>query len=138
MSPNTCPGRVSASPCHFIHIAGHKDGTWSVDLPAEDVPPELPEPCLGINFARDGMQKRDWLALVAVHCDAWLMAVAFFYAVKLDAAGRWVGARYLAGLRSDDTILVTNWPARYDLARVGRAALRTPYHHKQLSRTSDL
>lgn len=69
-------------------LYGHKDGNWSVDLPAEDVPPELPEPCLGINFARDGMQKRDWLALVAVHCDAWLMAVAFFYAVKLDAAGR--------------------------------------------------
>ncbi len=54
----------------------------------EEVPPELPEPCLGINFARDGMQKRDFLALVAVHSDAWLMAVAFFYAVKLDASGR--------------------------------------------------
>jgi len=25
-------------------------------LPAEEVPPELPEPALGINFARDGMQ----------------------------------------------------------------------------------
>jgi hypothetical protein len=27
-----------------------------VQLPAEEVPPELPEPALGINFARDGMQ----------------------------------------------------------------------------------
>lgn len=27
-----------------------------VDLPAEEVPPEIPEPALGINFARDGMQ----------------------------------------------------------------------------------
>ena len=26
----------------------------SVDLPVEEVPPELPEPVLGINFARDG------------------------------------------------------------------------------------
>ncbi|KAG1661533.1 hypothetical protein FOA52_000043 [Chlamydomonas sp. UWO 241] len=69
-------------------LYGHKDGSWSVDLPVEDVPPELPEPCLGVNFARDGMSKRDWLALVAVHSDAWLMAVAYFYAVKLDAAGR--------------------------------------------------
>ena len=68
--------------------AGTRDGNWSVELPVEEVPPELPEPCLGINFARDGMQKRDWLALVAVHSDSWLMAVAFFYAVKLDAAGR--------------------------------------------------
>jgi hypothetical protein len=24
-------------------------------LPAEEVPPEIPEPALGINFARDGM-----------------------------------------------------------------------------------
>lgn len=62
-----------------------------MDLPAEEVPPELPEPCLGVNFARDGMARKDWLALVAVHSDAWLMAVAFFYAVKLDAAGRYVG-----------------------------------------------
>lgn len=39
-------------------LSGDRDGTWSVDLPSEEVPPELPEPCLGINFARDGMQKR--------------------------------------------------------------------------------
>jgi hypothetical protein len=69
-------------------LYGERTGTWSVDLPAEEVPPELPEPCLGINFARDGMARKDWLALVAVHSDAWLMAVAFFYAVKLDQAGR--------------------------------------------------
>lgn len=69
-------------------LYGTRDGSWTVDLPVEEVPAELPEPCLGINFARDGMQKRDWLALVAVHSDSWLMAVAFFYAVKLDAAGR--------------------------------------------------
>ena len=44
-----------------------------MDQPAEEVPAELPEPCLGINFARDGMPRRDWLALVAVHSDAWLL-----------------------------------------------------------------
>lgn len=76
--------------------AGNRNGSWSVELPAEEVPPELPEPCLGINFARDGMARKDWLALVAVHSDAWLMAVAFFYAVKLDAAGRWVGCAGMA------------------------------------------
>jgi Alfin len=37
-------------------LYGHSDGTWEVDLPAEEVPPEMPEPALGINFARDGMQ----------------------------------------------------------------------------------
>ena len=42
----------------------------------------------GINFARDGMVRKDWLALVAVHSDAWLMSVAFYYGAKLDANAR--------------------------------------------------
>ena len=29
-------------------------------------------------------QRKDWLALVAVHSDAWLMAVAFYFAAKFD------------------------------------------------------
>ena len=28
-------------------LQGNADGSWSVALPAEEVPPELPEPCLG-------------------------------------------------------------------------------------------
>jgi Alfin len=63
----------------WIAATGESDGSWAVDLPAEEVPAELPEPCLGINFARNGMQQRDWLALVAVHSDAWLLSVAFYY-----------------------------------------------------------
>ncbi len=39
-------------------LYGTNDGNWVVDLPAEEVPPEVPEPALGINFARDGMQVR--------------------------------------------------------------------------------
>eukprot|EP00798_Chlamydomonas_sp_ICE-L_P007896 gene7896-1107_t len=69
-------------------LYGHKDGSWSVDLPGEEVPPELPEPCVGINYARDSMSKTDWISLVAVHSDSWLMSVAFFYAVRLEANGR--------------------------------------------------
>ncbi|KAL8254959.1 hypothetical protein R6Q59_033180 [Mikania micrantha] len=38
---------------------------WEINLPVEEVPPELPEPALGINFARDRMQEKDWLLLVA-------------------------------------------------------------------------
>jgi hypothetical protein len=34
------------------------------------------------------MGRKDWLALVACHSDAWLFSVAFFFAVKLDAPGR--------------------------------------------------
>ena len=65
-------------------LYGFPDENWEVNLPAEEVPPELPEPALGINFARDGMQKKDWLALVAVHSDAWLLAVAFYYGARFD------------------------------------------------------
>lgn len=69
-------------------LYGQQDGTWEVALPVEEVPPELPEPALGINFARDGMQRKDWLKLVAVHSDAWLLAVAFFYGAKLNKQAR--------------------------------------------------
>jgi hypothetical protein len=66
---------------------GDPSGEWAVSTPGK-LPGNLPEPCLGINFARDGMGRKDWLALVACHSDAWLFSVAFFFAVRLDAAGR--------------------------------------------------
>jgi hypothetical protein len=64
---------------------------------------------LGINFARDGMAKKDWVALCAVHADAWLFAVAFFFAARFDDAGR-------AQLFS----LVNQHPTVYEVA-TGRA-----------------
>jgi len=70
--------------------AGERDGTWRVALPAQEVPPQLPEPCVGINYARDGMAQKDWLALIALHSDSWLVAVAYFYAVKLTGTSRCV------------------------------------------------
>ncbi|XP_058206578.1 PHD finger protein ALFIN-LIKE 4-like [Rhododendron vialii] len=71
-------------------LYGFPTEQWEVNLPAEEVPPELPEPALGINFARDGMQEKDWLALVAVHSDAWLLAVAFYFGARFgfDKADR--------------------------------------------------
>ncbi|KAG9151066.1 hypothetical protein Leryth_002644 [Lithospermum erythrorhizon] len=63
-------------------LYGFPSEVWEVNLPAEEVPPELPEPALGINFARDGMQEKDWLSLIAVHCDAWLLAVAFYLGAR--------------------------------------------------------
>jgi hypothetical protein len=97
--------------------AGERNGRWSVDLPAEEVPPELPEPCLGVNFARDGMARKDWLALVAVHSDAWLMAVAFFYAVKLDSNGRYVlpGACTSSGGRLEGVVASSRWQFKQPL-----------------------
>lgn len=80
---------VASAPAALSHnqhsaSTGESDGSWAVDLPAEEVPAELPEPCLGINFARSGMQQRDWLALVAVHSDAWLLSVAFYYGASVS------------------------------------------------------
>ncbi|XP_022863804.1 PHD finger protein ALFIN-LIKE 7-like, partial [Olea europaea var. sylvestris] len=63
-------------------LYGLPNETWEVNLPAEEVPPELPEPALGINFARDGMQEKDWLSLVAVHSDSWLLSVAFYFGAR--------------------------------------------------------
>ncbi|URD89373.1 PHD finger protein [Musa troglodytarum] len=63
-------------------LYGQPNETWEVNLPVEEVPPELPEPALGINFARDGMGEKDWLSLVAVHSDAWLLAVAFYFGAR--------------------------------------------------------
>ncbi|MCI40389.1 DNA binding protein, partial [Trifolium medium] len=60
-------------------LYGFPNEEWKVDLPAEEIPPELPEPSLGINFARPGMRKTDWLSLVAAHSDSWLCGVAFYY-----------------------------------------------------------
>lgn len=73
-------------------LYGFPNEQWEVNLPAEEVPPELPEPALGINFARDGMQEKDWLSLVAVHSDAWLLAVAFYFGARFgfDKADRYL------------------------------------------------
>lgn len=60
-------------------LFGHANGDWELGFPAEDVPTELPEPVVGINFARDGMKEKDWLLLVAAHSDAWLLSVAFYF-----------------------------------------------------------
>ncbi|CAL5401815.1 unnamed protein product [Camellia sinensis] len=59
-------------------LYGLPNETWEVNLLVEEVPPELPEPALGINFARDRMQE-DWLSPVAVHSDSWLLSVAFYF-----------------------------------------------------------
>ncbi|XP_019095329.1 PREDICTED: PHD finger protein ALFIN-LIKE 7 isoform X1 [Camelina sativa] len=63
-------------------LYGLPNETWEVNLPVEEVPPELPEPALGINFARDGMLEKDWISLVAVHSDSWLISVAFYFGAR--------------------------------------------------------
>uniref|UniRef100_A0A804RIA5 PHD finger protein ALFIN-LIKE n=1 Tax=Zea mays TaxID=4577 RepID=A0A804RIA5_MAIZE len=60
-------------------LYGLPNKTWEVNVPAAEIPPELPEPAEGINVTRDSMPKEDWLSFVAVHSDAWLVAVAFHF-----------------------------------------------------------
>ncbi|KAL2553810.1 PHD finger protein ALFIN-LIKE 5 [Forsythia ovata] len=71
-------------------LYGLPNEQWEVKLPVEEVPPELPEPTLGINFVRDQMQEKDWLTLVALRSDFWLTAVAFFFGTRFgfDKADR--------------------------------------------------
>eukprot|EP01018_Ginkgo_biloba_P032466 Gb_28815 [translate_table: standard] len=63
-------------------LFGYPDESWDVNRPADEVPPELPEPVLAINFARSEMQRNDWLALVAAHSDAWLLAVSSYIGAR--------------------------------------------------------
>ena len=42
------------------------------------------------------MQRKDWLGLVAVHSDAWLMALAFYKGARLDAEERWDISRHVS------------------------------------------
>uniref|UniRef100_A0A803L5P0 PHD finger protein ALFIN-LIKE n=1 Tax=Chenopodium quinoa TaxID=63459 RepID=A0A803L5P0_CHEQI len=59
-------------------LYGKPNEQWEVSLPSPCLPPEIPDPIMGINFSRDGMKKKDWLKLVAIHSDAWLLSVAFY------------------------------------------------------------
>lgn len=66
-----------------------------------------------------GMERRDWMALCAVHSDAWLMSVLFFYAARFDDSGR-------AELFS----LVNQHPTIYEVV-TGRAARNKINKRKQ-------
>lgn len=57
-------------------LYGLPNGKWEVSMPVADLPAEVPEPALGINFSKEGMPKSDWLSLVAIHSDAWLISLA--------------------------------------------------------------
>ncbi|GKA34202.1 PHD finger protein ALFIN-LIKE 4-like protein [Tanacetum coccineum] len=72
----------SSAEKEILCLYGFPSEQWEVNLPAEEVLPEIPEPALGINFARDGMQEKDRLSLVAVHSDSWLLSVAFYFGAR--------------------------------------------------------
>ncbi|MCO5591210.1 hypothetical protein L7F22_045191 [Adiantum nelumboides] len=70
-------------------LYGLSNETWKVTLPEKDVPSKLFEPALDVNLAWDEMLRcRDWLALVAVHSDAWLTSITFLLGARFDRKKR--------------------------------------------------
>lgn len=64
-------------------LHGRPDGSWDLNPPEQDVPPELPDPVVGINYARDEMPEKQWISYIAAQSDAWLVYVAFFMAARI-------------------------------------------------------
>ncbi|XP_039172870.1 PHD finger protein ALFIN-LIKE 3-like [Eucalyptus grandis] len=60
-----------------MSLYGLPNGTWELRLPEEMVPPDLPEPTLGVNFGKAETSLDQWLQTVAAHSDSWLIAAAF-------------------------------------------------------------
>lgn len=59
-------------------------------------PPSPPHPP---SHTAHVLQRRDWLALVAVHSDSWLLALAFYKGARLNKQQRCGPARPLAASR---------------------------------------
>ncbi|KAL2460621.1 PHD finger protein ALFIN-LIKE 6 [Abeliophyllum distichum] len=71
-----------------LSLFAYPDGTWEVKERPETAPPEIPEPSLGINWARKGIPVNDWIKNVALYSDAWLLAVAFYFSSRLGFGKR--------------------------------------------------
>lgn len=72
-----------------LSLYGYPDGTWDVQEARMLLPPNLPEPTVGINLARDRMRAIDWVTVVAEHCDSWLLSLAFLFGVGLSHDDRY-------------------------------------------------
>nr|GMC51302.1 PHD finger protein ALFIN-LIKE 4-like [Ipomoea batatas]GMC97213.1 PHD finger protein ALFIN-LIKE 4-like [Ipomoea batatas] len=65
-----------------LSLYGHLGERWEVNGAEEVMHAVLPDPLRGINFARDRMEKREWLAMLAHHSDLWLLSVAFSFSSR--------------------------------------------------------
>uniref|UniRef100_A0A453M8V4 PHD finger protein ALFIN-LIKE n=1 Tax=Aegilops tauschii subsp. strangulata TaxID=200361 RepID=A0A453M8V4_AEGTS len=54
------------------------------------------------------MNRRDWLSLVAVHSDSWLLSVAFFFGAPLTANERKKEKGLILMAGQDTSIFVTS------------------------------
>ncbi|XP_020206632.1 PHD finger protein ALFIN-LIKE 2 [Cajanus cajan] len=101
-------------------LYGYPNGKWELKLPAPNVPAELPEPVLGINFART-MERQDWFSNVSVHCTSWLLYVAYYSAYSLDQIQR---QRLFSLINNLPTIseVVANWKPTTEQPSEGSAS----------------
>nr|XP_018675256.1 PREDICTED: PHD finger protein ALFIN-LIKE 6-like isoform X1 [Musa acuminata subsp. malaccensis] len=65
----------------YMCLYGYPNETWEVKE-APVVPHEFPEPSLGVNFAKDEMKLKDWIAHIAIHSDIWIYSYAFYIAAR--------------------------------------------------------
>ncbi|KAL2935922.1 PHD finger protein ALFIN-LIKE 5 [Bienertia sinuspersici] len=63
-------------------LYGFPNQVWEVNLPG--LSGELPEPRVGINFARDVMTRHEWLRMLALHSDPWLVSIVSYVATKFS------------------------------------------------------
>ncbi|RDX97968.1 PHD finger protein ALFIN-LIKE 1, partial [Mucuna pruriens] len=65
-------------------LYGFPSKVWEVNLPSLKYLADFPDPTPGINFLRDGMNRKDWVSLIAVYSDSWLLSMAFYLGSCLD------------------------------------------------------
>ncbi|KAF4391448.1 hypothetical protein G4B88_005519 [Cannabis sativa] len=83
--------------------------SWESSSPnVSKVLPKLFELALGVNFARDWMQEKGWLSLVAVHSNSWLLAIAFYFGARFGFGKSESSAKCLHSYQAtkiDNTVL---------------------------------
>lgn len=61
-----------------VCLYGHADGEWELrEAMNGEMTCRNRDPTVGINFGREGIPLIQWLRLVAIHSDAWLISTAF-------------------------------------------------------------
>ncbi|CAL4907809.1 unnamed protein product [Urochloa decumbens] len=69
-----------------LYLYGNSDGSWELRPPKLLMPPGQPDPrMLGVKLVRGNMKHSEWLGLIAVNCDAWLIRISFFLGANLGA-----------------------------------------------------
>ncbi|KAM7513565.1 hypothetical protein LguiA_003148 [Lonicera macranthoides] len=58
-----------------LMLYGYPDEQWEL----RPLPADINAPALGLHFCTDMLEEKDWLSHFAIHCDAWLDYIAFYF-----------------------------------------------------------